>query len=380
MNLWQELWDERRGLVKLIIGEVLVFVVLLGLVAGLGVLIERAPLPEGWRPVVEQVHAWAWMIVLFGSLGTFVLSWFMLLAADIWKQGQGARKRMKLGGADVSVRALEIEVQNQIKAVEKSLETKFPLEASSALIPPGDEKLAYDAHVIEFLRSVGVTVQSVPAWNAVGNYYFGKGSEEGRRKAEEAYNIAIQIDGTNPFPYVSRGALRFIQQDRPILAERDFTQAIKLGERRGIRVPWAYWGLAAVKPRTEASERRALLERAETIFEELARDYPDDPWVHYGLAYCYERTATAVKATASVKRAIELNPGFIAGYYNLACYHALEGNVDDCIKNLRRMVSWVAPLLRVYRLETDADLRNVQTAAGFVGFFDTFGLVYMPEE
>ena len=364
MTFLGELWQEYRGFAKAMLAHGVVFVTLLAVLGGGGLYIHHMPISTELRWTAEYAHSIAYGFVLIGFLGSFTAYGILFAYHEVRRHYE----ELTIGGTEISTQRLQAKVQQEIDRVVGSLESRFPIEASVRLVPPGDEAMAYDAHVILFLDGVGVRVKNSAAWDAVGNYYFNKD----RETAKKAYDAAVEIDPENPAPFTHRALLESSQFENVEAARRDYRTAIRLGEARRMRVPWAYVGNARLEG-DDAAERRSL-ETAKRMFEELISTDRNDAWAHFGLAICHKRLGNIDAAMNANERAIALNPDLVAAHYNHACYNALIGRTEESVTHLRKMVSWVAPFVTVYGISRDQDLASVRNSEAFRAFLETFGI------
>jgi len=77
------------------------------------------------------------------------------------------------------------------------------------------------------------------------------------------------------------------------------------------------------------------------------------------IAYCYRRTGEVDRAIESLERALTVDPKHPIVHYNLACYFAIDRNVDAAAGHLSRAVGLNPKLIHEIRKETDFDgIRN----------------------
>jgi cytochrome c-type biogenesis protein CcmH/NrfG len=60
------------------------------------------------------------------------------------------------------------------------------------------------------------------------------------------------------------------------------------------------------------------------------------PLVHYNLGASYKKKGDVPKAEAAMRRAVELDPGFVDGYVGLATLLAESGKPDEAIEVVRQ--------------------------------------------
>ena len=369
MRWWGvEVWFTIRELCKTIVADSLIFLVLLGLLGAGKLYLDRIPFDSSLHVIVEWAHGIAYVTVLVGLLASF--TWFGLLFI-LGQSRKHYQQFVTLSGVNVPIEQLESRVEREIERVIRLLEQRFPKHTGGRVVPPTDERLAYDCHVIHFLDEIGVRVRNAAAWDAVGNYYFDKDAV----LSQKAYDTAIEIDPENPVAYVNRGWLYRARLGDRARAYREFLKAIELGQRQESPVPWAHVAVAQYHEMAgRMDERRACLEKARGMFEELVMANPGDEWGYYGLGVCYKRLGDVGKAVDANTKAIELRRDFASGYYNQACYMALSENKEQCVENLKKMVAWVRPFIEVYPLKNDEDLRSVRDYAPFKAFLEVFQL------
>jgi tetratricopeptide (TPR) repeat protein len=74
-----------------------------------------------------------------------------------------------------------------------------------------------------------------------------------------------------------------------------------------------------------------------------------------GIIYSKKKNnAEAIKLT---KEALKFAVDFAAGYYNLACYYALDGDKDNALKNLEKSVE--LGYRDFDKIEADSDLKSI---------------------
>lgn len=88
--------------------------------------------------------------------------------------------------------------------------------------------------------------------------------------------------------------------------------------------------------RGQAYRVRREFEKSVIAFEEsLENDY-ENIHTHLGMAWCYKRLEKIELAIQSLDRAVEIEPDNAIILYNLACYWALAGNLQNCCEHLCR--------------------------------------------
>jgi tetratricopeptide (TPR) repeat protein len=70
-------------------------------------------------------------------------------------------------------------------------------------------------------------------------------------------------------------------------------------------------------------------------YEAILTTAPGVPLVHYNLGAAYKAKGDSAKAEASMRKAIELDPGFVDGYVGLATLLAEAGKQDEAIEAIR---------------------------------------------
>ena len=88
--------------------------------------------------------------------------------------------------------------------------------------------------------------------------------------------------------------------------------------------------------RGQAYRVRREFEKSVIAFEEsLENDY-ENIHTHLGMAWCYKRLEKIELAIQSLDRAVEIEPDNAIILYNLACYWALAGSLQNCCEYLCR--------------------------------------------
>lgn len=271
------------------------------------------------------------------------------------------------GGIKITSADLEITIWKAVKSTEKSLEQTFPPEKSSRCFPPSlEQEAAYDVHIVEFLNSIKIEVKNVAAWNAVGSYYFIHNPE----KAKEAYGRAIMYAPDDPSGYTNLGMWYWTKPHQdPHSALQNFQKAAEVAEKRGLSAPWAYVGMTSVYGRLEKLDRlQAAAEKSKHQFEATITADPSDFWAYYGLGWCYNKLADRAMAIHYMEKALSLRPDFATARYNLACYKALNGDVNGTVEELSRILHPLKPILEKFGFPQDHDFDRVRDDAAFKAF------------
>lgn len=71
------------------------------------------------------------------------------------------------------------------------------------------------------------------------------------------------------------------------------------------------------------------------------------------IAFCYRRTGEVERAIESLEKALKVDPKHPIIHYNLACYFAIDLNIDAATSHLARAVSLNPKLIHEIRRETD---------------------------
>jgi tetratricopeptide (TPR) repeat protein len=85
--------------------------------------------------------------------------------------------------------------------------------------------------------------------------------------------------------------------------------------------------------------KRGEVEIALGMFEELARDYPDNVLIVYSAAVANLLTNRLPAARAAFEHVIMLDPAYVNAYLNLATIDENEGRLQDAIGNLRQVIA-----------------------------------------
>jgi tetratricopeptide (TPR) repeat protein len=81
-----------------------------------------------------------------------------------------------------------------------------------------------------------------------------------------------------------------------------------------------------------ALARDGKVDAAIASYEAILATAPGVPLVHYNLGAAYKKKGDAAKAEASMRKAVELDPGFVDGYVGLATLLAEAGKQDQAIE------------------------------------------------
>ncbi len=78
------------------------------------------------------------------------------------------------------------------------------------------------------------------------------------------------------------------------------------------------------------------IDAAIASYEAILATAPGVPLVHYNLGAAYKKKGDLAKAEASMRKALELDPGFVDGYVGLATLLAESGKQDQAIEAIRQ--------------------------------------------
>ena len=84
-----------------------------------------------------------------------------------------------------------------------------------------------------------------------------------------------------------------------------------------------------------ALARDGKTDAAIASYEAILTTAPGVPLVHYNLGAAYKTKGDVAKAEASIRKAVELDPGFVDGYVGLATLLAEAGKPDQAIEAIR---------------------------------------------
>ncbi len=85
-----------------------------------------------------------------------------------------------------------------------------------------------------------------------------------------------------------------------------------------------------------ALTRDGKTDAAIASYEAILATAPGVPLVHYNLGAAYKKKGDLAKAEASMRKAVELDPGFVDGYVGLATLLAESGKPDQAIEAVRQ--------------------------------------------
>lgn len=90
-------------------------------------------------------------------------------------------------------------------------------------------------------------------------------------------------------------------------------------------------------------------------FDQLTEIEPDNMPGLLAVAWCHKRTGNLASSISAMEQAIAYESGNAIAHYNLACYLALDGQVQPCVGRLAEALK-LEPQFRVYiNDETDFD-------------------------
>ncbi|MFT5302208.1 MAG: tetratricopeptide (TPR) repeat protein [Mariniblastus sp.] len=110
--------------------------------------------------------------------------------------------------------------------------------------------------------------------------------------------------------------------------------------------------------RTSNRPRRAI-----HFLEQSKKLDPDNLHTYLALAWCYKRTNQLPLAIESMQAAVELNSESAISHYNLACYCALQFDVNSALMHLTFALD-LNPELRTH-VSTDSDFDLIRKNPGF---------------
>jgi tetratricopeptide (TPR) repeat protein len=85
--------------------------------------------------------------------------------------------------------------------------------------------------------------------------------------------------------------------------------------------------------------RDGKVDAAIASYEAILPTAPGVPLVHYNLGAAYKKKGDLAKAEASMRKAVELDPGFVDGYVGLATLLAESGKQDPAIEAIQQGVA-----------------------------------------
>ena len=111
--------------------------------------------------------------------------------------------------------------------------------------------------------------------------------------------------------------------------------------------------------RGEALRQKEDWDQALKAYETVLADDPADVSVLMGMSWCYKRTDRLSRAIEATEQAYEAAPEEPIVLYNLACYHALNGDKSQALSWLGRALRMESSLRKLIPNESDFDrLRN----------------------
>lgn len=115
--------------------------------------------------------------------------------------------------------------------------------------------------------------------------------------------------------------------------------------------------LAVRYEQAEQALTAGVLDQAQLQLEKLREESPLNPLILAQLSTLYRRQGKLADATASLKLALEHDPGLKEGWYNLACLQQLQGWRADALESLRMAIRVGLDVRK--SLPTDPDLKEL---------------------
>ena len=120
---------------------------------------------------------------------------------------------------------------------------------------------------------------------------------------------------------------------------------------------------AALYEKARLFQKSGRLQEAKRLYEEtlsVDSDYVD-ALNNLGVIHIHDKNYSAARAFFA--KAIRLRPGYVDSYYNLACLHAIKGELTESLSHLKKAVSLDQSVKDWAR--TDSDLQNLHGVPGF---------------
>ena len=120
---------------------------------------------------------------------------------------------------------------------------------------------------------------------------------------------------------------------------------------------------AALYEKARLFQKSGRLQEAKRLYEEtlsVDSDYVD-ALNNLGVIHIHDKNYSAARAFFA--KAIRLRPGYVDSYYNLACLHAIKGELTESLSHLKKAVSLDQSVKDWAR--TDTDLQNLHGVPGF---------------
>jgi tetratricopeptide (TPR) repeat protein len=110
-------------------------------------------------------------------------------------------------------------------------------------------------------------------------------------------------------------------------------------------------------------QKNGRLQKAKGLYEETLSLDPDhvDALNNLGVIYIHDKDYSAARAFFA--KAIRQRPGYVDAYYNLACLHALKGELAESLSHLKKAVTLDKSVKDWAR--TDSDLQNLRGVPEF---------------
>ncbi|MFM7200036.1 MAG: tetratricopeptide repeat protein [Myxococcota bacterium] len=115
--------------------------------------------------------------------------------------------------------------------------------------------------------------------------------------------------------------------------------------------------LAVRYEQAEQALKAGSWDEAQRLFENLREESPLNPLILAQLSTVYRRQSKEMEALASLKLALEQDPGLKEGWYNLACLQLKQGWRADALSSLRTAIQAGLEVRRY--LPTDPDLQGL---------------------
>lgn len=117
--------------------------------------------------------------------------------------------------------------------------------------------------------------------------------------------------------------------------------------------------LAVRYEQAEQALKDSSWDEAQRLFESLREESPLNPLILAQLSTVYRRQSKGAEALASLKLALEQDPGLKEGWYNLACLQLMQGWREEALVSLRTAIQAGLEVRRY--LPSDPDLKGLST-------------------
>lgn len=126
----------------------------------------------------------------------------------------------------------------------------------------------------------------------------------------------------------------------------------------------------ATRHAERARNDRRELDKAIVLFDELAREYPDNVLIHYSLGVARLLRGDMDDAQAAFERVLELDPGYVNALVNLSAVHERKGDMERSVELLQKVTQIAPGSASALRAKVRLDIIEGRLLAGQGNFAD----------